>query len=779
MHWNVALLTPPYSTLTYAVPDYFADRKWSPCHRVCVPLGNSRRPGILISPSEKQDTNYNIKPFFWPIEQEPLISPDYMELIFDLGRRQLKTPGEVLAFILPAGLRSLNLTLNVEHPEFSKHVKFKELFQMEDNRFQKLLQLWKSNRVYFIQNSSGKEQYVCIAKNPPWNLRPRAYKQIELMNYLWKRGSSRKTEIIKEFGNQCFQVLKSLENKGLIVSRNELYSQEDDATQKKQGSLEEFVLNSEQEEVYNTLLRDLETFSGKIRLLHGVTGSGKTLVYFLLARQCMLMGRSVLILVPEVALALQLWKQAEKYLKDKLCVLYHGYLSRKQREDNFQRVAWQQTPCIVIGTRSAVFLPRTDWGLIVIDEEHDSSFKQEERFQYQAKEVAFFLARQYKGMLLMGSATPDIKTFYSAVNDYFPLLRLNNRVGESCLPQVDVVNLHKEPQVEGSFSSRVREEMQNCLSRGEQAIILLNRRGYSPLVYCTDCGNVINCNFCQVGMTYHKNLGRVVCHYCGMTRNFPLPCPECGSHQFVPISEGTEQVEEFLSSYLDPGTGILRLDRDNTKRQGSMEEILDSFSKGNASVMVGTQMCSKGHHFPNVTLVVVLDGDVGLNLPDYRATEKTFQLLTQVSGRAGRGDKAGKVLIQTYNPNHYCWRYIVDSDYEGFFNQEIKVREKYKYPPFIKLALLRMNFPVGWSRGMEYIQDISKRLRHLARNSNVQVLGPAPSPLRQLRGRTRYQCLLKSPDWKEIRSLCSEFLYKYASNSKFRISLDLDPVQML
>jgi len=779
MHWNVALLTPPYSTLTYAVPDYFAGQEWCPCHRICVPLGNSWRPGILLTPCEKQDSNYSIKPFFWPIEETPLLSPGYLELIFDLGKRQLKKPGEILASILPAGLRSLNLTLNIQHPEFPKPIKFKQLFRLENDRFQLLLDLWKKSQIHFVQNSSEKEQYICIAQNPPWNLRPRAHKQLELMNYLWKSGTTRKNMILKEFGSHCSQILNSLEQKGLIVTRNEFYSRESAEVDNKQESLQDFELSSEQEEVYNSLLKDLEAFSGKVGLLHGVTGSGKTLVYFLLARQCIAMGGSVLILVPEVALALQLWKQAKKYLGDYSCILYHGYQSRRQREDNFQDVAGQQNPCIVIGTRSAVFLPRTDWGLIVVDEEHDSSFKQEERFQYQAKEVAFFLAKQYNGMLLMGSATPDIKTFYSAVNRFFPLLRLNSRVGESCLPQVDLVNLHKEPQVEGSFSTRVRDEMLNCLSRGEQAIVLLNRRGYSPLVYCTDCGNVINCNYCQVGMTYHKNLGRVVCHYCGMTRNFPLPCPECGSHQFVPISEGTEQVEEFLSSYLDPQTGILRLDRDNTKRQGSMEEILDSFSEGNASVMVGTQMCSKGHHFPNVTLVVVLDGDVGLNLPDYRATEKTFQLLTQVSGRAGRGDKPGKVLIQTYNPNHYCWHYIVNNDYEGFFNQEIQVREKYKYPPFIKLALLRMNFPVGWSRGMEYVQDISKRMRNLSRNSNVQVLGPAPSPLKQLRGRTRYQCLLKSPDWKEIRSLCAEFLYKYASNSKFRISLDLDPVQML
>ncbi|MFW6415502.1 MAG: replication restart helicase PriA, partial [Thermodesulfobacteriota bacterium] len=507
MHWNAALLTPPYSTLTYAVPDYLSDQEWRPCHRVCVPLGKSWRPGMLLTPCEKQESSYSIKPFFWPLEENPLINPDYLDLIFDLGKRQLKTPGEILASILPAGLRSLNLTLHIQHPEFPRPVKFRQLFQLENERFELLLELWKGGKAHFVQNSSGKEEYICIAKNPPWNLRPRAHKQIELMNHLWKSGTTRKTEILKEFGSHCSQVLKSLENKGLISTREEFYSSKSDTGELEQASLQDFTLSSEQEEVYNSLLKDMQAFSGKVGLLHGVTGSGKTLIYLLLARQCLSMGRSVLILAPEVALALQLWKQAEKYLQGNTCILYHGYQSRSQREESFQRVAGQQDPCIVIGTRSAVFLPRIDWGLIVVDEEHDSSFKQEERFQYQAKEVAFFLARQYKGMLLMGSATPDIKTFYSAVNQYFPLLRLNSRVGESCLPQVDLVNLHQEPQVEGSFSTRARDEMLSCLSRGEQAILLLNRRGYSPLVYCTDCGNVINCSYCQVGMTYHKNLG--------------------------------------------------------------------------------------------------------------------------------------------------------------------------------------------------------------------------------------------------------------------------------
>jgi primosomal protein N' (replication factor Y) len=282
-----------------------------------------------------------------------------------------------------------------------------------------------------------------------------------------------------------------------------------------------------------------------------------------------------------------------------------------------------------------------------------------------------------------------------------------------------------------------------------------------------------------VGLTYHKQLERLVCHYCGFSHPFPLPCPECGSHQFVPLSHGTEQVEEFLQSRLGGEKELLRLDRDSTRRQGSMEAILDRFSAGEARVLIGTQMCSKGHHFPNVTRVIVIDGDVGLNLPDYRASEKTFQLLVQVAGRSGRGDNPGKVIIQTRNPDHYCWHFVQHNDYEGFFEQEMVRRQRVGYPPFVKLGLLRMSFPQSWPRGMDKVQQVASALRKQAGDSGARLLGPAPSPIRKLRGRQRYQCLIKASNWADIRSICRPALELNASGSPFRVNLDLDPGQML
>ncbi|MFO8031442.1 MAG: primosomal protein N' [Desulfohalobiaceae bacterium] len=536
---------------------------------------------------------------------------------------------------------------------------------------------------------------------------------------------------------------------------------------------------ADQSQAISDLIQAVDSWECRLNLLYGVTGSGKTLVYTYVLRRCLEQGRSALVLAPEVALAWQLWRQLQEALPEWRVHLYHGYQSTGSRAETFRSLARQKEPCLVVGTRSAVFLPRQDWGLLILDEEHDSSFKQEERLSYQAKEVAYFWARHCGALLLLGSATPDVKTFHAACQGQLGLLNLQSRVGGSFLPRVELVDLSQKQDMEGPFAARAHQALQECLQRGEQAIILLNKRGYAPLVYCVSCSKVVMCEHCEVGLTYHKRLQRLICHYCGLSKPFPMPCPQCGGHQFLPIREGTEQVEEYLAARLDPSTPVLRLDRDSTRRKGSMERILEDFSARKAQVLVGTQMCSKGHHFPEVTLVLVLDGDVGLNLPDYRATERTFQLLLQVSGRAGRGDKPGQVLIQTRNPNHYCWQYIQKSDYHGFFQAELQKRNRLNYPPFSKLALLRFSYPAKWQQGEQKVQELGSLLRSRGKSYQVQVLGPAPAPLSRVRDRLRLQCLLKGGSWTAIRGLAREALQQAEPASKLRISLDLDPVQML
>jgi primosomal protein N' (replication factor Y) len=314
---------------------------------------------------------------------------------------------------------------------------------------------------------------------------------------------------------------------------------------------------------------------------------------------------------------------------------------------------------------------------------------------------------------------------------------------------------------------------------GHQVIVMLNRRGYAPLMYCLDCAETVRCSECEVGMTYHKGRERVICHYCGQSHSYPLLCAKCGGGNFVPMGEGTERLEERLTGLLPEGVTVLRLDRDATRRQERMEEILGAFDRGEAQVLVGTQMISKGHHFPGVTLVVVADGDLGLSLPDYRATERTFQLLVQVAGRAGRGDDPGRVLIQTRNPGHPIWRDVLTADYPAFFEREIGRRRLFGYPPFSRLALVRISHPADYADGPAALDLLGRVLNDKAPGLGITALGPAPAPLGMLRGRKRFNCLLKGDDWGRVRTLYAHLVQANPCPAKVRLGLDLDPLTTL
>jgi primosomal protein N' (replication factor Y) len=782
MAWKVALLSPPYLTLSYASSPFFTDDAWGVGQRVVVPLGRSLRCGLIVEREASGGEQGDLKPLLWPLENRPLLCSKYLELVFELAKHHLHSPGHVLSIVLPPVVRRLNLRLAVRDERFSKELKLSELRLLPAKRLELLADLWREGRVEVIRSGDARQDRLMeVQGTPPWPLTGRATRQIEVLDFLWANGPQSSRHLRREFGPQAASALARLKQRGLVTecAPDKETAQERPAGQGHASWLDGLELTREQRAVLPQLEGAVDEQRFAIRLLFGVTGSGKTLIYMHLVRRCLQQGRSALILVPEVALALQVWSAARSCFEDVPCHLYHGYQPDRMREQTFSSLAGDATPCIVVGTRSAVFLPHTRWGLIVLDEEHDASFKQEERLSYHTKEVAFLLGRLSGALLLLGSATPDIKTYHAARQGHFPLLSLEERVGEQRLPETELVNLLQEPAEEGPFAERVHQSLQECLHAGDQAIILLNRRGYAPLVYCTSCGEVVQCERCRVGMTYHKRLERLLCHYCGLSFAFPMSCPQCGGHQYVPLSEGTEQVEEYLRSRLDPCERVLRLDRDSTRRKGSMEAILDAFAREEGRVLVGTQMCSKGHHFPRVTLVVVLDGDVGLNLPDYRATERTFQLLVQVAGRAGRGERPGRVMIQTRNPKHYCWQYVLENDYTGFYAQEIERRRMRGYPPFVKLGLLRLSYPADRPQGKEEISRIASYMQQQAPVLGARVLGPAPAPLSQLKGRLRYQCLIKASDFGSIRSLCAPVLQSRPVGSALRVDLDLDPIHML
>lgn len=775
---RAALFSAPFSTLTYKRPDYLPAEEFTIGRRVIVPLGNGLRLGAVVGFTDEAPADVKLKQVLWPGEKQNLIDPAHVELVRELGRRYSSTPGQVFYNTLPAGLRSTKIRFRVSAQGFPGFITPADIGRMPAKQLERLAGLWRTGLMEVEKDYLRREREtrLCLAKDPPWPVRPNALRQVEVLEYLFDRGPTKRKVLVSALGPGAGQAVSTLVKNGLIA---EAESDEDRELPGCDPEVrQEMVPTPEQAKALDEMLAALKDEKAGVKLLFGVTGSGKTLVYLKLAEACLEMGRSVMLLAPEVALAVNLWSAARRFLPRRQVYLYHGYRTPAAREAVFRAAAGSEDPVLVVGTRSALFLPVTDTGLIVLDEEHDTSFKQEERMPYQAKEVAYFRAKQSRGLLVLGSATPDVKTYHAAKTGHFPCIELVERVGAGSLPEISLVDLRTE-KIKGVLARPCLDHLNRALDEGDQAIILLNRRGYAPLVFCPDCGQTAKCPDCHVGLTYHKARERLVCHYCGLARPFPMVCDNCGGAHFIPMGEGTEKLEESLVSLLPERTGVLRLDRDSTRRVGRMEEILTDFARGKAQVLVGTQMLSKGHHFPGVTVVIVADADLGLNLPDFRAAERTFQLLVQVAGRAGRGEKPGRVYIQTRNPEHYCWKYVMENDYQGFFERELDLRRRFLYPPFIKLGLVRLSYPVDWDKGESRVREAAQVLKSRAGEYGVRVLGPAPAPIGQIKKQKRFHCLLKAEDWLSIRSLYAHAARLGGARSKLSVSLDLDPVNML
>ncbi len=781
-YYTVALLSPPFATLTYASPEWWPhDEKdfFVNGLRVAVPLGKSMRAAVIVGNGSHEthiSENIKIKPMAWPLESIPILDTNYMDMIAQLALRQYRTIGDILGHVLPVGLR-----LN--------HVKFRYFFagkprilnlksicslpQQEKTELAKRLLSGDGEMLLPSQDAASTEMCV-LEVDPPWPVRPLAKRQIAILDYLHEKGSVSRRALGNSLGQGSSQALASLIKHGHVSLRQG--SAEEDNLELLPPPPVQFELSSEQTQALNALSAGLNTQEAQSHLLFGVTGSGKTAIYLELAKQCFAQNKSLILLAPEVALALKLKRDAALTLPPIPVFLYHGYQTPLTREHLFRTLAARQEPCIVVGTRSALFLPIANLGAIILDEEHDASYKQDEKLHYHAKEIAWFRVSQQNALLVLGSATPDIKTYYAAKEKQLPTQSLSSRVGGGTLPQINLVNIAKQAGSGGILAKQSEQVLKETIARGEQAVILLNRRGYAPLMYCLSCGKAARCPHCEIGLTYHKSREKLICHYCGYNVDFPVICPHCKGMHYLPMGDGTEKVAEYINNFTS--SKVLRLDRDSTRREGKVEEILESFARGESQILVGTQMLSKGHHFPNVTLAIVADADVGLNLPDYRAAERTFQLLVQSAGRAGRGIKSGSVLIQTRDTNHYCWKYVQDSDFEGFYTDELARRAKHKYPPFVFLALIRISYAKDFVEGTKLIQELGSELRRLGQEHDVIILGPVPAPLSLLRGQKRVHCLLKGKNWNSLRKVYA-LLLKKIDQQKIRVSLDLDPISML
>ncbi len=768
--WSVAILCQPYSSLSYTLPSYLPMHVWHPGMRVLVPMGQSNKLccAVLERSVASSLTEKKLKSIFWPLEKDAILSTDYLEMLEKVAARQLTTLGRVLASVLPASLRRVP---DGWRDRKNKKISFSSGWGSRQF-LSRLAEFWMQGELD-VKKSVSEEPVLTVSREPPWPIRPQARVQWAVMDLLYAHGPRTASGVRAELGQGCGKALQKLKDKGLVCPCNP----GEEPERKSQEAGQEFCFSPEQNEALKRLSPMLQE-GFQSCLLHGITGSGKTLVYLDLARRSLEMGRSAVILAPEIAIARQLYQQARRYLPGAAIYLHHGSKGPRSKEKTFLELSFQKKPVLLIGTRSALFMPVQDTGLIVLDEEHDESFKQDQNLIYQAKEIAWYLADREDSLLVLGSATPDVKTFHAAQAGHVSLVKMQSRIGKSALPEVEFVDLKKDPAVFGSLAKTCAEALKETVKLGEQAVIMHNRRGYSPVLMCESCSETVKCASCQVGLTYHKKRNRMVCHYCGISVSFPPTCGHCRGSEFIPVGQGTEKVEEFLARHL-PDTPVLRLDRDSTGSPGRAEKILEDFAAGQAQVLVGTQMLSKGHSFPEVTLAIVLDGDLGLGLPDYRSTERIFQLLVQLSGRSGRGEKPGRVFIQTRNPGHFCWQYIRDCDYKGFFEQEISRRQKFGYPPFVRLGLIRFSFPDIWEGKADFLAGLRERAKQAAADNGVTMLGPAPAVLSRLKNRERHQFLVKSRDWAGIKQAYLELRPLFDRYRQVRASLDLDPLNML
>jgi len=485
-------------------------------------------------------------------------------------------------------------------------------------------------------------------------------------------------------------------------------------------------------------------------------------------------------LVPEIALTPVFSRRLRSHFGDQVAI-FHSSLQRGERFDEWTRVRNGEAR-VVIGTRSAVFAPVQNLGLIVVDEEHESTYRQQESPYYNARDTAIMRAQKESATVVLGSATPSLESFHNARAGKYQLLTLPERIAARPMAPARIIDMrnvflrHGKPRV---FSDELLEAIQRTHDRGEQSIILLNRRGYSSFILCRSCGETIQCPNCDVTLTYHRAERVIICHYCNHRQAVPKVCPACGKKYIYYVGEGTEQLEEMLTQ-LFPALRVARIDRDTTARRRVFEQSLADFSAGKIDTLVGTQMLAKGHDFPNVTLVGVVSVDAGLALPDFRSAERTFQLITQVAGRAGRGDRPGQVLIQTYHPYHYALRHACAQDYEGFYNEEIHYRENHSYPPFVALASLLVHGP-DLGRVRNDSLELRKQLDAANEQRKCRILGPAPAPLSRLKGEHRFQLLLKSRSRRYLREVADAALKSVAENgvSLRSVNLEIDPVSIM
>lgn len=700
--------------------------------RVLVPFGNRELDGYVVGITDHTEVD-ELKPILEVKKEEPVIPPELLQLARWMAVYYMCPLVTVLQAFFPRGQRK---------------------DQQEE---------WCS------LNPSATVEELRLAGQ-------RAPKQRAILDILQATGSLPVKQILK-LAEADRRSLVSLVNKGVVV----IHEEEAAATWEEEIPAESPQLTREQEQVLEEIQGKLVPPQYEVFLLHGVTGSGKTEIYFQCLAQTLKAGYQGIVLFPEISLTTHLVERFYARFGRQVAVLHSG-LPLQERLAAIDRISKGQAS-IVVGTRSAVFAPVPKLGLIILDEEHETSYQQEVSPKYHAREVAIVRAYINKVPVILGSATPSLESYYQVGRGKFKLLTMEERVAQRHLPEILVTDLRSElkngnPSL---FSRLLVEKLKERLENKEQTILFLNRRGYANFFNCRDCGQVIKCEHCDVSLTYYAKKNRLKCHYCGYVRPVPPECPECHSTRVRPLGAGTEKVEKELL-HLFPEAQVVRLDSDTVRRKGDYNRLLEKFQRQEADVMIGTQMVAKGLDFPGVTLVGVMLADQMLNFPDFRARERTFQLLTQVAGRAGRGSRPGEVVIQTYSPEDATIQAVANHSYQEFFNKEIQLRRLLDYPPFshiIRILVLGGDEELCEAGSKE----IGNQINACRRDLGISLFGPAPAPLTRINNVYRWQLILKGLDLKKMRQLVSISLREVARQGRLprgiRVSLDIDPLGML
>lgn len=790
---------------TYEVPSHLlTDIKEG--HRVSVPFGRSNKPieAIVVSLKENisEDADISkIKEIDDILDESPLISSENIDLIKWMRNRYMCTYIDCLNLFYPKGysletrkiveigkiedefeledeemklINTLRLSSSaVTYEDLTKNFTKKLISDMQKKRLIKIIWEYKDKKnekfIKYISLADTMENIEKLVKDKKYRL---GSKQKELIKFL-SLNESVEQDALMQLLELSRSTIKSLESKGIVkIEMVEYYRK---SINKLAYKDKEISLNKEQKEIYESILDKINYNSRKVTLLHGVTGSGKTEIYLELIEYMLSQGMDSIFLVPEIALTPQMIARVRNRFGD-IVGVFHSMLSEGEKHDVFREIK-EGNVRVVIGTRSALFLPFTSLGLIVIDEEHEMSYRSEMTPKYDSIEVARYMAYKQGVTVLLASATPSISDYYRAEKGEYDLLTLNKRANNKPMPEIEVVDMREELHKgnKDDLSEKMIEEIQRTVESGNQAILFLNRRGFASFLTCKDCGHVFRCDRCDISLTYHKYKNKGVCHYCGKEEIIPDKCPECGNKNISPIGIGTEKIELYLKEKF-PDYKILRVDKDTTSKKGQLEKILNSFNSGQADILIGTQILSKGHDFDNVTLVGIISADMMLNYPDYRAFESTFQLITQVSGRAGRSDKEGKVILQSYNTEHYAIQKAIDYDYKGFYQKEIAIRKTFGYEPFNNIFRLVFS-GYKYNKVRENADRFLKTLEYLLKENNIYfsdlILGPNECSINKINDKYRWQVIVKDNNM-NVKKLKS--MIKYICVTKYEEIFDKDIV---